>query len=319
MTYSNDWTVVDNPADHSKFKDQPSFIRKIRTDIQERLADIFYGFTSGDTVVGLKQILMNNQADDPAAPVDAVVMFGKKAYVFTVSGVTIVPTAGATYTNNSKTFTVIYAAATKVYATGTGEPAASGTLTKASGTGDATIAFSAMTSKAELYMRHESAGVKILTDLGRVIGGALTGLDTIPAAAGVIPSANLPSSFPVGGIVMWSGTVATIPAGWVLCDGSNGTPDLRDRFVVGAKQDDAGVAKTNISGALTKSGGSVTIDITQMPSHTHTCWTALNSKGGRGGEHPEANTYIANGVTTATGGGLPYMQPYFALAFIMKT
>ena len=39
---------------------------------------------------------------------------------------------------------------------------------------------------------------------------------------------------PKGGIIIWSGSVNDIPAGWVLCDGSNGTPDLRDRFVLGA-------------------------------------------------------------------------------------
>ena len=39
---------------------------------------------------------------------------------------------------------------------------------------------------------------------------------------------------PKGTIVLWSGTIATIPNGWVLCDGTNGTPDLRNRFVVGA-------------------------------------------------------------------------------------
>jgi len=61
---------------------------------------------------------------------------------------------------------------------------------------------------------------------------------------------------PIGGIILWSGTVASIPARWALCDGSANSPgpDLRDRFVVGAKQDDAGVAKTNVTGALTQSG-----------------------------------------------------------------
>lgn len=39
---------------------------------------------------------------------------------------------------------------------------------------------------------------------------------------------------PVGGIVMWAGLLANIPTGWALCDGTNGTPDLRDRFLVGA-------------------------------------------------------------------------------------
>ena len=39
---------------------------------------------------------------------------------------------------------------------------------------------------------------------------------------------------PIGGIIMWSGSIVSIPNGWRLCDGTNGTPDLRDKFVVGA-------------------------------------------------------------------------------------
>ena len=38
----------------------------------------------------------------------------------------------------------------------------------------------------------------------------------------------------VGSIGLWSGTVVSIPPGWHLCDGTNGTPDLTDKFVVGA-------------------------------------------------------------------------------------
>lgn len=68
---------------------------------------------------------------------------------------------------------------------------------------------------------------------------------------------------PSGLIAMWHGSIATIPDGWVLCNGDNGTPDLRDRFVIGATSDDAGVAKTNITGSLTSSGSSV------VPSHAH--------------------------------------------------
>ena len=37
--------------------------------------------------------------------------------------------------------------------------------------------------------------------------------------------------FPSGGIIMWSGTLANIPSGWFLCDGANGTPDLRSKMV----------------------------------------------------------------------------------------
>ena len=54
---------------------------------------------------------------------------------------------------------------------------------------------------------------------------------------------------PIGGIIMWSGTIASLASSapnFKLCDGSNGTPDLTNRFVIGANVDDGGVAKSNI-------------------------------------------------------------------------
>ncbi len=82
--------------------------------------------------------------------------------------------------------------------------------------------------------------------------------------------------------MMWSGTIATIPSGWVLCDGNNSTPDLRNRFIIGANADDAGVAKTNVTGSATQTGGSkdaIVVSHTHTatvtdPGHTHT--TTLN-------------------------------------------
>lgn len=53
--------------------------------------------------------------------------------------------------------------------------------------------------------------------------------DTVEAATQAVPDSRLPS----GMIVMWAGSLAEIPTGWLLCDGRNGTPDLRDRFVMG--------------------------------------------------------------------------------------
>lgn len=65
-----------------------------------------------------------------------------------------------------------------------------------------------------------------------------------------------------GVIVMWSGSADNIPEGWALCDGTNGTPDLRDRFIVGAGGEytvgDTGGAKE------------VTLTTEQMPKHSHT-------------------------------------------------
>ena len=88
-------------------------------------------------------------------------------YVFTCSAASA--TAGATYTNNAQTFTVLYtiAGGTKLVCSGTGAPTASGTLTKASGTGDATITFSAKVSsildltinKGVPYVWHNQSGL----------------------------------------------------------------------------------------------------------------------------------------------------------------
>ena len=63
------------------------------------------------------------------------------------------------------------------------------------------------------------------------------------------------SAIPIGCIVLWSGAVNAVPSGWRLCDGTNGTPDLRDRFVIGARADSNGTATTFVTGADTKSGG----------------------------------------------------------------
>jgi hypothetical protein len=74
------------------------------------------------------------------------------------------------------------------------------------------------------------------------------------------------SAFVTGMIMMWSGTIATIPTGWLLCNGTLGTPDLRNTFVIGAFSDTSGVAYTTITGANTKTGGSKDA---ALVSHTH--------------------------------------------------
>jgi hypothetical protein len=120
---------------------------------------------------------------------------------------------------------------------------------------------------------------------------------------------------------MWSGAIATIPSGWALCDGSNGTPDLRDRFIAGASQDDAGVAKTNLTGALTVSGGSIshTHGVTD-PGHVHN--TADFGTATAGVDFDVyitgAGTTIPSNTTGLTVNSASAPQPYYALAFIMK-
>lgn len=86
-------------------------------------------------------------------------------------------------------------------------------------------------------------------------------------------------SVPVGGILMWSGLIANIPATWAFCDGTLNAPgpDLRDKFVVGGKQDSGGVVKTNIEGALSQSGGAT--------GHLHSAHANLTHAGGAVADH----------------------------------
>lgn len=74
-------------------------------------------------------------------------------------------------------------------------------------------------------------------------------------------SFSTPASLPAGVIVLWSGSIASIPSGWALCDGTSGTPDLRNRFVVGAGS----------TYAVDATGGSNTVTLaeTNLPSHSH--------------------------------------------------
>jgi hypothetical protein len=59
-------------------------------------------------------------------------------------------------------------------------------------------------------------------------------IQTLDNLYGIIGTSPSVSAVPSGGIIMWSGSIGSIPSGYVLCNGSNGTPDLRDRFIVGA-------------------------------------------------------------------------------------
>jgi len=98
---------------------------------------------------------------------------------------------------------------------------------------------------------------------------------------------ELTTLIPPGIILLWSGSVASIPSGWVLCNGANSTPDLRDRFVVGAGS----------SYAVNATGGAntVTLDATMIPSHTHSI-TATGSSGNASTDH--VHSLSASGTTS---------------------
>jgi|TARA_R100001463_G_scaffold118636_1_gene174426 hypothetical protein len=177
---------------------------------------------------------------------------------------------------------------------------------------------------------------------------AVTGNLTVDGASGtsgqVLTSAGSGSTptwttqFVSGMIMLWSGSTGSIPSGWVICDGNNSTPDLRNRFVVGAGD----------TYSVDATGGSA--DAT-LASHTHTATSSVTDPGHfhlgpQGTEFPQyGSTGTANGgsglrsgdphgktetkttgisVSTslstagssATNANLP---PYYALAYIMKT
>ena len=162
--------------------------------------------------------------------------------------------------------------------------------------------------------------------------------------AGLSPQWGTLNLLVTGMIVMWSGTIATIPSGWVLCDGTNSTPDLRDKFIIGARQDESSTAKTNVTGSLTQTGGSkdaITV------SHTHTASSAAHqhatigyngtgnipygtTSGSSMGMWSPAGNNATNVLSSSTAASVTVdsagssgtnanLVPYFALAFIMKT
>ena len=175
---------------------------------------------------------------------------------------------------------------------------------------------------------------------------------TTQIATSAVTSAKLDSIVsgalvPIGGIIMWSGSVATIPSSWRLCNGTNGTPNLQDRFVVGAGSGYAvgatgGSANaTLVSHSNTGTTGGVSVDHYHIfPGDDQLAfangvagWSALSNgsfgydavSGNRGGgqlwrtsgiseNHVHGFGTSAEG-SSATNANLP---PYYALAFIMR-
>ena len=143
-------------------------------------------------------------------------------------------------------------------------------------------------------------------------------------------------ALPTGAIILWSGSLGAIPSGYVLCDGSNSTPDLRDRFVIAA-------GSTYAVGATGGSADAIVVSHThngntggQNTPHYHGAGAGgafIVSNGGSaafvggGSAQNQTNTDVNNTDhfhpfttnstgTSGTGANLP---PYYALAYIMKT
>lgn len=150
-----------------------------------------------------------------------------------------------------------------------------------------------------------------ITTASKVNGTAITGLASVPSGAGVLPTAN--GGMPSGVICMWSGTIATIPTGWYLCDGNNSTPNLTNRFIVCADADDGGVAKSTITGSAL-----VSHDTGLIPAHTHTVPTGPSYDGVSGHISSAGRTPDATKTSSSYGTGTKVIPVFYALAYIMK-
>jgi len=119
-----------------------------------------------------------------------------------------------------------------------------------------------------------------------------------------------------GMIMMYSGSLAEIGvgnlAGWALCDGSNGTPDLRDRFVIGAGNKPVGNKNTpanfltDLQGAHAHTNDPTTLTLAQIPSHSHTVSASGSFSGTTGSNNTDHSHAAYSGafvVTGSAGGG----------------
>lgn len=169
----------------------------------------------------------------------------------------------------------------------------------------------------------------VLTDS---IGNVIQTYDNLYGIVGVQSSGG--DTIPAGLISLWSGSIGSIPSGWALCDGNNNTPNLTDRFIVGAGNSYAvngtGGSANSIVVSHTHTASSVVTD----PGHYHTYTYsqpigATPVGGGNNLTSPQSDTHTSTattGITVATtnttegvSGTNANLPPYYALAYIMKS
>jgi len=145
--------------------------------------------------------------------------------------------------------------------------------------------------------------------------------------SGATPTWTTLTAFVSGMIMLWSGSEASIPAGWLLCDGTSSTPNLQNRFVVGAGNtynvDDTGGSADAVVVSHTHTATSTD------SGHTHTVPQVNDRRGAGigtlycGSGNAASGTGFANITTTNSTEGVSgtnaNLPPYYALCYIMKS
>jgi hypothetical protein len=193
------------------------------------------------------------------------------------------------------------------------------------------------------YIRYSNASQGWTTANNFSIGGnlAVTGVATATTVANstantqVATTAFVRNIIPTGVITLWYGSIANIPNGWYLCDGGNGTPDLRDRFVVGAGNIYAVAATGGSADAVVVQHNHTATSVVTDPGHEHLSNSigldnvTINFSGTGGLDYNTAGTQLTSsnvtGITVATttanagvSGTNANLPPYYSLAYIMK-
>ena len=108
---------------------------------------------------------------------------------------------------------------------------------------------------------------------GSELNGDLDGIDTAVAAVSAVAASAAVHQVPSGGIILWSGAQSAIPAGWVLCNGTAGAPDLRGLFVMGSTGDGGAHAVGSTGGASAHSHNLTVathaLTTPELPLHSH--------------------------------------------------
>jgi hypothetical protein len=170
---------------------------------------------------------------------------------------------------------------------------------------------------------------------------ASSGTSTTQIATTAFVATAVAAAIPSGGIIIWSGSVASVPSGWYLCNGSNGTPDLRDRFVVGAGSTysvaDTGGSANAIVVSHTHTATSTVTDAghfhdmgavrdagpygnTTISSQTVEDWTSARTSTSSGNTSTNTTgiTVATTNASSGSSGTNANLPPYYALAYIMK-